>query len=119
MLAHHQFRGQIGSTVVNTSPKYVPIMSAESGTMISLFSLTPNVRRALKLRYLCLLGLGVLCFGSPPAVGATWRISCLAGPVRWGRIIYTRRRLPFLYYVGIELVEAPRESLATEVELAA
>ena len=65
------------------------------------------------------LGLGVWCFGSAPGLGATWRISCLAGPERWGRVAYVRRRLPFVWSVGIELIKAPEEAPATEVELAA
>ena len=65
------------------------------------------------------LGLGLLCVSEPPVVGGPWRISCLGGPVRWGRTVYTKRRLPFVWYIGIELVEAPQESLAAEAELAA
>jgi cellulose synthase (UDP-forming) len=65
------------------------------------------------------LGLGVLCVGAPPAAGSNWRISCLTGPECFGRVVYARRRLRFLWYVGVELLEAPRESLTSEVELAA
>ena len=92
----------------------------------------PRARRFERLRLLCAgreqnvllrsaspLGLGLLCGTNPCMVGATWRISCLGGPLRWGRIVYTKRRLPFIWYVGIELVEAPQESAAAEVELAA
>jgi cellulose synthase (UDP-forming) len=92
----------------------------------------PRARRFERLRLLCAgreqnvllrsaspLGLGLVCGTKPPMVGATWRISCLDGPVRWGRIVYTKRRLPFIWHVGIELVEAPQKSAATEVELAA
>lgn len=64
------------------------------------------------------LGLGVLCLGRPPGAGGVWRISCL-GPARWGRVVYSRARLPFLWKVGIELIEAPGSSPAAGVELAA
>lgn len=92
----------------------------------------PRVRRLERLRLLCggreqnvllcsssPLGLGIVCSGRPAAVGAIWRISYLGGSGRWGRVVYAKRRLPFIWYVGIELIEAPAESLVTEVELAA
>jgi cellulose synthase (UDP-forming) len=71
------------------------------------------------LRNLSPLGLGVVCTGSPPIVGASWRISFLTGPARWGRVVYTRRALPFVWSVGVELTDSPHESCVPEVELAA
>lgn len=65
------------------------------------------------------LGLGVVRAGSPPLVGAHWRISCLTGPERQGRVVHVRRRMLFLWQIGIELVEQPGGSRAIEVELAA
>ena len=64
-------------------------------------------------------GLGLVCPGSRPPVDGLWRISGLGGSVGWGRVAYARRRLPFLWYVGIELVGEPQDSRDPECELAA
>jgi len=49
-------------------------------------------------------GAGVLCTGRQPRVGDLWRISEL----RWGRVVYARRRFAFFWRVGIEEIEEPR-----------
>ncbi len=71
------------------------------------------------LRNISPLGLAVLRAGAAPAVGTTWRISCLAGSPSWGRVVRVRRCWMFLWEVGVELVDPPRDSPAIEVELAA
>jgi cellulose synthase (UDP-forming) len=74
--------------------------------------------RSVLLRDVSPGGVGLLCAGKQPPVGNTWRISGL-GPSRWGRVTHVRRRLPFLWYVGVELIAEPRDSRDPEVELAA
>ena len=64
-------------------------------------------------------GLGLLCIGSRPVRGGTWRLSGLYGPPCWGRVVYVRRRFPGLWWVGIERMDAPQGARVPECELAA
>jgi cellulose synthase (UDP-forming) len=62
-----------------------------------------NRRRSVWLRDVSPGGAGLLCTGRRPRNGDLWRISHL----RWGRVVYARRRFLFLWRVGLEEIEEP------------
>jgi cellulose synthase (UDP-forming) len=74
-----------------------------------------NKRRSVWLRDLSPGGAGLLCTGRRPRIGELWRISEL----RWGRVVHTRRRLGFLWHVGIEEIEEPIDRVEPAWERAA
>jgi cellulose synthase (UDP-forming) len=76
-------------------------------------------QRSVLLRDLSPGGIGLLCVGREAPGGDAWRISGLGGAPRWGRVIHVRRRLPAVWYVGIEWIAEPQDSRDPEVELAA
>jgi cellulose synthase (UDP-forming) len=78
-----------------------------------------GVGRSVRLRDQSPGGIGLLCTGRQPPGGALWRIWGVGGASRWGRVVHARRRLPFVWYVGIELIGEPQDSRHAEVELAA
>jgi cellulose synthase (UDP-forming) len=62
-----------------------------------------NRRRRVWLRDFSPGGAGLLCTGRRPRAGELWRISEL----RWGRVVWARRRFGLLWHVGIEEIEEP------------
>jgi cellulose synthase (UDP-forming) len=81
--------------------------------------LCAGVSRRVLLRDVSPRGLGLLCLGARPQSEGPWRLSGLYDSPCWGRVVYVRRRLPGLWWVGIERIEQPRELRAPECELAA
>jgi cellulose synthase (UDP-forming) len=74
-----------------------------------------NRRRRVWLRDVSPGGAGLLCTGRRPRAGELWRISEL----RWGRVVWARRRLGLLWHVGIEEIEEPEGSVMPAWERAA
>jgi hypothetical protein len=72
-------------------------------------------RRRVWLRDYSPGGAGVFCTGRRPRTGELWRISDL----RWGRVIWSRRRLGLFWHVGIEEIEEPTHPVMPAWENAA
>ena len=74
-----------------------------------------NRRRRVWLRDVSPGGAGLLCTGRRPRAGELWRISEL----RWGRVVWARRRFVLFWHVGIEEVEEPEGTVMPAWERAA
>jgi cellulose synthase (UDP-forming) len=74
-----------------------------------------NRRRTVWLRDVSPGGAGVLCTGRRPRHGDVWRISEL----RWGKVVYARRRFGVLWRVGLEDIDEPADHVALAWERAA
>jgi hypothetical protein len=74
-----------------------------------------NRRRRVWLHDVSPGGAGVLCTGRRPRRGELWRISEL----RWGRVVWARRRFALLWHVGLEEIEEPDHPVMPAWERAA
>lgn len=77
-----------------------------------------GTQRRVWLRDASLRGLGLVCVGTKPDVDGRWLLSGM-GEGTWGRAVWVKRRFRFIWYVGVERIDAPQNEFQTECELAA